>query len=171
VYLINNAGIVQPIAPVERCGAEDMTRHVQLNLIAPMVLTSAFIRHTTAVEGDKAVLNISSGAGRNPYEGWSSYCSSKAGLDMFTRCMGVEQQKHLNPVRVLSIAPGVVDTPMQQVIRDTDPEDFTHLGRFIELKNSGQLVSPDDAAAKLLRAMFDLSFTSGSILDVRNLSD
>jgi benzil reductase ((S)-benzoin forming) len=85
--------------------------------------------------------------------------------------MGVEQQKHLNPVRVLSIAPGVVDTPMQQVIRDTDPEDFTHLGRFIELKNSGQLVSPDDAAAKLLRAMFDLSFTSGSILDVRNLSD
>ncbi|MDF2669929.1 MAG: short-chain dehydrogenase/reductase [Paenibacillus sp.] len=169
VYLINNAGIVQPIAPAERCSAEETARNVQLNLIAPMVLTSAFIRHTSACQGDKAVLNISSGAGRSPYEGWSSYCSSKAGLDMFTRCVGAEQKNESYPVRVLSIAPGVVDTPMQKVIRDTDPEDFVHLGRFLELNETGQLVSPDDAASKLLQALTNTELAAGSILDVRNL--
>src|SRR5690606_5817181 len=124
-------------------------------------LTSAFIRLSSTLQADKAVLNISSGAGRNPYEGWSSYCTSKAGLDMFTRCVAAEQQSENYPVRVLSIAPGVIDTKMQQVIRDTKPEDFVHLNRFVELKQSGKLVSPGDAADKLLNAIFDVSLASG----------
>lgn len=168
-YLINNAGMVQPIAPAERCGAEEIARNVQLNLVAPMILTSAFVRHLASCPGDKAVLNISSGAGRHPYEGWSSYCSSKAGLDMFTRCVGLEQQGQSNPVRVLSIAPGVVDTPMQQVIRSTNPSDFSQHARFVELKQSGSLQTPESVASKLLQVMTDARYTTGSLLDVRTL--
>lgn len=170
-YLINNAGIVQPIAPADRCDGEEIARGVQLNLIAPMTLTAAFLRHTADCNGDKAVLNVSSGAARNPYEGWSSYCSAKAGLDMFTRAVGLEQANRTNPVRILSVAPGVVDTGMQQAIRSTDPSNFAQHARFVALKEQGGLQSPDMAAGKLLKALFDRTHATGSLLDVRTLGD
>ena len=65
----------------------------------------------------KRVVSISSGAGKKPYPGWGAYCTAKAGLDMLTRCVGVEQMNQPHPVEIYSIAPGVVDTDMQREIR------------------------------------------------------
>lgn len=169
VVLINNAGTLQPMAPVNRCAAEEIVRSLHVNLLAPMVLTAGFIRMTAASGADKTVLNVSSGAGRKPYHGWSSYCTSKAGLDMFTRCAGLEQLSEAQGVRVLSVAPGVVDTDMQREIRETEPENFRDQERFIGLKRSGALLSPDDAAAALLRIMQDPRYETGSVLDVRDI--
>lgn len=168
-YLLNNAGTIEPMAPADRCSVPDMARGVTLNLTAPMALTAEFIRLTSSWDIDRRVLNVSSGAGKKPYFGWSAYCAAKAALDMFTRCVGEEQRREDSGVRVLSVAPGVVDTEMQGRIRATSEELFRQRERFVQLKESGALLSPAEAADKLLRALFDDRHPSGSVLDIREL--
>jgi benzil reductase ((S)-benzoin forming) len=167
--LINNAATVEPIAPLSRCSASDIVRSVTLNLIAPMVLTAEFLRRTAGWNVDRRVLNVSSGAGRNPCYGWSVYCASKAGMDMFTRVAGEEERESAGAARVLSVAPGVVDTDMQRRIRETDAGLFRDRDRFIRLKESGALAGAEEAAARLLRVLFDDRYPTGSVLDVREL--
>ena len=79
-----------------------------------MLLMDAFVPHPKELACPKLVVNISSGAAKRPIEGWSAYCSAKAGLDMATRTLALEQSRETNPVRVLSFAPGIVDTRMQE---------------------------------------------------------
>lgn len=169
ISLINNAGIVRPMKPIEKCSTEEVTNNLQVNLIAPMLLTLAFVKHTLNIATEKRILNISSGAGKNPYFGWSIYCSSKAGLDMFTRCVGVEQTERTYPVKVLSLAPGVVDTEMQSEIRGASKEDFIHLDRFVQLKKEGQLLSPSFVAEKIRDILLAEQYEQGGVLDIRNL--
>ncbi|MDQ1910086.1 SDR family NAD(P)-dependent oxidoreductase [Paenibacillus sp. GD4] len=169
LYLINNAGVLGPIAPAADSEPDAVSLNVQVNLLAPMLLTSAFIRLSAKLPIDKRVLHISSGAGRKPYAGWSSYCASKAGLDHYTRCVGLEEEGKAHGVRIASLAPGVIDTQMQQEIRSSSPEAFPQLDRFLELKRSGQLTSPEQAAEQVLRFLHSDSCGFGSIADVRDL--
>ncbi|MBE0641319.1 MAG: SDR family NAD(P)-dependent oxidoreductase [Bacteroidales bacterium] len=167
IFLINNAALLEPVIP---CGQEDpavMEAHIRVNLIAPMILTSAFIRLLGHLDVPKTVVNISSGAGRNPYAGWSSYCSSKAGLDMFTRCVALEQAGERFPVKIIAIGPGIVDTDMQSLLRGKSEKDFPMKPKFIQLKESGKLSDPAGSASLLLRALKDVP--SGTVSDVREL--
>ncbi|WP_373232214.1 (S)-benzoin forming benzil reductase [Cohnella sp.] len=168
VVLINNAGILAPIKPIELCSSEEIIMNTQINLTAPMILTSEFISNTSDMQSDKQIINISSGAGKKPYYGWSNYCSAKAGLDLFTRCVGVEQAAEEYPVRVLSISPGVIDTEMQQEIRMTPKENFHSLDRFLALKENGDLQSPSDVAAYILKIIANKDIPNGELLDIRD---
>ncbi|GAA3324232.1 hypothetical protein GCM10020331_051280 [Ectobacillus funiculus] len=62
---------------------------------------------------------------------------------MFTRCVALEEEgkKPIRP-KILSFAPGVVDTSMQEQIRNTDKEDFIHIDRFLSLKKEGKIALP-----------------------------
>jgi benzil reductase ((S)-benzoin forming) len=115
----------------------------------------------------KRILNISSGAANNPYYGWSAYCTAKAGLDMLTRCVATEQEKQPYPVEIMSVAPGVIDTDMQTIIRDTTDEQFSLRKKFIDLKEKGQLIAPNLAGKKLVDLLFSRNFKSGDISDIR----
>jgi len=84
VYLINNAGVIEPVNRAEYHTVGEIDRHLRINLLAPMVLSGDFIKHTGDWKIQKRILNISSGAAIKPYEGWSAYCSGKAGLNIFT---------------------------------------------------------------------------------------
>ncbi|MFC5700365.1 (S)-benzoin forming benzil reductase [Cohnella faecalis] len=166
VILINNAGILAPIKPIESCSSEEIILNNQINLVAPMILSSSFIALAADIRADKQIVHISSGAGKKPYFGWSSYCSAKAGLDMYTRCAAVEQQDKEYPVRVVSFAPGVVDTAMQQEIRSTGKEYFRDIERFIALKEEGVLLTPEYAADKLLSVIASSDIENGAILHI-----
>jgi benzil reductase ((S)-benzoin forming) len=168
-FLINNAGTLEPMGPVESADGAAIARGVAVNLIAPMVLTAAFLRLTKGWKADRRVLNVSSGAGKKPYEGWSVYCATKAGLDMFTRCAGMEQEDEADGVRILSVAPGVVDTQMQHEIRVASPDRFRQRERFVRLKETGGLASPDEVAGRLLQVLFADRHPTGSVLDIREL--
>lgn len=170
IVLINNAGILAPIKPIELCSSEDMIMNTQINLTAPMILSSRFISHTADIHSDKQIINISSGAGKKPYFGWSNYCSTKAGLDLFTRCVGVEQSDKEYPVRILSIAPGVIDTEMQREIRVTPKEHFQSLDRFIAMKEDGDLLPPAVAADYILNVIANQIIPNGALLDSREHS-
>ncbi|GGA08260.1 short-chain dehydrogenase [Paenibacillus marchantiophytorum] len=167
ITLINNAGQLEPMTSIGRADPHDLQRSLQVNLIAPAILTNSFIRLTQALPMKKRVVHISSGAGKKPYPGWGAYCTAKAGLDMLTRCIGVEQLSQPYPVEAYAIAPGVVDTDMQREIRAASEDDFPQVQRFIGLHDSGELQSPEDTAKQLLHLLHSDAFAQGEIADLR----
>jgi len=169
VYLINNAGIIHPIGPVHTNPAKNIETHLAINLLAPMLLTGEFIRRTQDMSIQKRVLNISSGAATNPYHGWSTYCTAKAALDMFTRCCATEQENAASPVEFMAVAPGIIDTDMQTTIRGVGEEQFIHKQKFVELKETGKLVPPNVAGNKLAELLLSTAFKNGDIIDIRGL--
>lgn len=165
--LINNAGIVGPVRPLDRCSPAEIARNLQVDLLAPMILLAEFIRQTEGVAADRRVINISSGAGKKAYPGWSCYCTSKAGLDMVTRSVAEEQLGRRNPVRVISFAPGVVDTAMQDEIRRVSDGDFPFAGRFRRMQAEGQLLDPAVVAERVVDLLVS-DIQGGAVLDIRD---
>ncbi|MES5893252.1 MULTISPECIES: (S)-benzoin forming benzil reductase [Bacillus cereus group] len=166
IHLINNAGTVAPMKPIEKSESELLITNVQINLIAPMILTSTFMKHTKSWKIDKRVINISSGAGKNPYFGWGAYCTTKAGVNMFTQCVATEEAEKEFPVKIVAFAPGVVDTNMQAQIRETNKEDFTNLDRFIALKEEGKLLSPEYVSKAIRNLLETEEFPQGEVIRI-----
>ncbi|AMQ05745.1 SDR family NAD(P)-dependent oxidoreductase [Sporosarcina psychrophila] len=167
--LINNAGMVDPIGLMGAINAEDITKAVALNLTAPIILSNTFIGALKNFKGVKRIVNISSGAGRNAYEGWGAYCTTKAGLDHFSRVVALEQGSAEHPVDIVSIAPGIIDTGMQETIRGSKEEAFPLLDRFIDYKEKGLLSSAEQTAGQLIAFMVNEDFkTVGAIADLRD---
>lgn len=170
IYLINNAGALGFIKPVGKLDAATIIKNYTLNLIAPSVLTNAFMNCYNSIDAEKVIVNISSGAGKTPIDGWAVYCASKAGIDMFSRVVDEEQKindklteslKHKG-FKIFSIAPGVVNTDMQDEIRSASKNDFSNLEKFIEYKVNNQLLEP----AMISRKYFNILENVNGIKDV-----
>jgi benzil reductase ((S)-benzoin forming) len=168
--LINNAGIVQPVAPLERVDAADLERNLVVNLAAPMLLMREFLRVTEGVARLRRIVNISSGAGRRPISGWSAYCAAKAGLDMATRVVALEAQSRNLAIEAVSLAPGVIDTAMQERVRGADASDFADVDRFKQMKADGTLRQAADVARDILRAEASGRLAANPVADLRELA-
>ncbi|HTS86478.1 MAG TPA: SDR family NAD(P)-dependent oxidoreductase [Usitatibacter sp.] len=168
--LINNAGIVQPVAPLERADAAELERNLAVNLVAPMLLMREFLRATESGAKLRRIVNISSGAGRRPIGGWSAYCAAKAGLDMATRVVALEAQSRGLAVEAVSLAPGVIDTAMQERVRGADASDFADVERFRQMKADGTLRKSADVAADILRAERSGRLAANPVADLRELA-
>ena len=108
---------------------------------------------------------ISSGAAFLIYAGWSAYAAGKASLDQWVRTVAAEQELQHRSVRVLSIAPGILDTEMQAIARAQQAGHYPWVAEFRELKARGALRSPDTAA----REIWDIlegDVANGSVLDL-----
>lgn len=171
VCLINNAGIVNPIKPIGKCESSEIIRNMRINAIAPMILSSRFINKTQSFQCKRSIINISSGAGKHPYFGWGCYCSSKAAIDMYTECIGVEQGNAVNPARVVSFSPGVINTGMQEQIRQSDVEDFEQVERFKRFLEDGVLKEPDFVAQKVIELIKNDRIKTGALIDIREMRD
>jgi len=169
IYLVNNAGVVDPIKPVGKASTSELITNVRVNLLAPMVLSDLFIRNTISIPTNKVIVNVSSGAANRPVYGWSSYCSTKAGIDMFTRTAGLEQTNEQYPVTVISFSPGVMDTDMQSTIRQSDKDDFTDVDEFIRYNEKGMLRSTEYVAETLIALLFHKQLENGEIYDIKQL--
>jgi len=140
---------------------------VLLNAAAPPALGHRFLAAVSHLRARRELVLISSGAAGKDYRGWSSYGAAKAGIDRWVSTVGAEQEVR-GGTRVLSVAPGVLDTAMQTTVRSTDPRDFPDLGRFEALHRDGQLVDPEDAARSLWEVIDDPQVVTGSVLDLRD---
>jgi len=168
--LVNNAGIVQPVAPLERTDAAELERNLAVNLVAPMILMRGFLNATAEAAGLRRIINISSGAGRRPVSGWSAYCAAKAGLDMATRVVALEAESRGLAIEAVSLAPGVIDTGMQEGVRTMDARDFADVERFRRMKEDGTLRPADDVAADILRAEAGGRLAASPVADLRELA-
>jgi benzil reductase ((S)-benzoin forming) len=149
VALVNNAGALGEVAHLGTLSANMIGNTMNVNLIAPMILLNDFIKTYQEATAEKLVINITSGAATSAYDGWSMYCTANAALDMLTKVTDAEQRMKKHPVKILGIAPGVVDTQMQTQIRKAKPEHFSRKEKFVELKEQHQLYSAADVAKKL----------------------
>ena len=165
--LINNAGVISQLAPLSHGQTADLSNALRVGLEAPLVLTAAFLRATQNWPGARKVLFISSGLGRRAMAGSAAYCAAKAGMDHLARAVALEEADKPGGARIVSLAPGVIDTDMQVQLRESDPALFAERERFIEFKNAGQLDSPAQAAEKVLRVLARADFGSNPIADVR----
>lgn len=163
VYLVNNAGVVTPVGPLAAQAPAAVLQAVMLNVGAPLALAAAFVQ--AAPGATRRILHISSGAGRNAYPGWAVYCATKAALDQHARAVQLDGDPR---VLAVSLAPGVIDTDMQAAIRATPDANFPLRERFVELKDTGGLTSPEDCARNLADYLLAPGFGRESVDDLRN---
>lgn len=172
LVFVHCAGTLEPMGFAESVDPVAYRRNVLLNAAAPLAVGQAFLRAAAAFTGTAHLLLLSSGAASNPYPGWSSYCAGKAAVDMWVRTVGAEQRLRAErgepSITVLSVAPGVVATAMQEQIRAMPEEQFPSVGKFTGLYERGELREPEDAARGLW-SLFDRDVASGDCIDLRTL--
>ena len=121
---IGNAGVIGPLGPLEEADPEEWGQVIDINLkgvfngmkaAAPVMLA----------QGSGTIITVSSGAAHNAVDGWSAYCSSKAGAYMLTRCGHVEYGP--KGLRIVGLSPGTVATDMQRTIKDSG---VSHVARL-----------------------------------------
>lgn len=133
--LVNNAGQVDPIGKVAETDPAAWAAAVSVNLVGPYRMARAALPALSRSPRG-CIVNLSTGAAHTPREGWSAYCSSKAGLAMLTRCLAGEYPQ----VATYGLQPGVVDTEMQVRIRASGINEISRIPRE-------QLASPERPAA------------------------
>lgn len=153
ICLINNSGTIGEIKPCGKLNNKNIVQTLNLNLVAPSILCNQFLKKYQTHSAQKFIVNISSGAAKFPIDAWSSYCSSKAGLDMLSLTIQEEQNLRKGNVKVFSISPGVIDTAMQDEIRNANPEDFKKLEYFKSLKINNDLISTNLVAKKIIHIL------------------
>jgi len=151
IVLINNAGVLGEVAYLGSQTTDNFEFVFDVNVIAPAMLMDTFISAYHEHTCPKIILNISSGAGQRPVDGWSAYCASKAALDMISLTCQKEQDILQSGIKVYALSPGVVDTAMQKQIREVTGEQFSELERFQDLKKEGNLQKPEEVSKKILQ--------------------
>ncbi len=152
IVFIHNAGILGEINRFsqQENAVLNLSDVMQVNFFAGVSIVEKLL-HTTAPEQALTIVFISSGAGKRPIASWSAYCASKAAVDLWLTTLMIEEQENgRNLLRCYAIAPGVVDTAMQDDIRSTQKEKFSSHSQFSALKTNGQLVPPSIAANKII---------------------
>jgi benzil reductase ((S)-benzoin forming) len=167
VVLVNNAGLLGDIGHLGSTNRGSFRKVMDVNVTAVAMLMDGFIARYASHKGKRLILNISSGAGKSPVDGWAAYCASKAALDMLSRVAAEECAIDGNGIRIHAVAPGVVDTGMQTLIRGADEKQFSNLQRFRDLQSEGQLSSPEEVAEKLAMVIENPEKFEEVCLDVR----
>jgi NAD(P)-dependent dehydrogenase (short-subunit alcohol dehydrogenase family) len=152
---INNAGVLEPVAPLRDISSGAFLDHLRINVMGVVHGSQAYIAHVRERAHDQhegVLINISSGAAWHGYAGWAAYCAGKAAVDRISETIQLEEGQHL---RVHAVAPGVIDTDMQALIRSLDTDTFPMVERFRQMKADGSFNSIEFVAEHLLRYAFD----------------
>jgi benzil reductase ((S)-benzoin forming) len=168
IVLINNSGMIGEIKRVGNLKDETIIDTYNVNLISPSVLINKFVLKYRTNPAEKIIINVSSGAGKYPIDAWSAYCASKAGLDLFTKVINLEQSITGEGFRVLSVAPGVVDTQMQDMLRNSDSNEFSRLNDFVQYMENGQLADPKYIASKYEEILSNMNILKDDVFSIRD---
>lgn len=170
LVLVNNAGYLGDIKYFGEVEDNDLVDIYNINVIAPAILMNAFIRSTRFVDAEKIIVNISSGAGRHPYDGWGGYCSSKSAIDMMSLVADQENQNRNSDYKIFAIAPGPVETNMQKQVRRTSSIDFSQIKKFQDLHKNEKMPSANVTAMKLI-SFIDKADQFGEVIqDIRKIN-
>jgi benzil reductase ((S)-benzoin forming) len=165
LVFIYNSGVLGEVLPVSRQSEMNAKNVFQINYLAAVALTQKVLKQGFLEQ----IIFISSGAAKRAIPSWAQYCASKAALDMFSETLQLELYQENKSIVVRSIAPGVVDTPMQAQIRSVSEEDFQSVGNFIALHENKELTSPNEVAYKLDKVINNPNQFDGVCLSLRDV--
>ncbi|MBB6451903.1 benzil reductase ((S)-benzoin forming) [Salirhabdus euzebyi] len=169
LFVVNNAGIVDPIETVGKLQQDIVKKHFSLNVLAPIFITNLFVRKDNLIP--TVIINISSGAGSKAVHGWSTYCSSKAALNMFTETTALELNNVKSIHKVIAYSPSIMDTDMQGEIRSASKEAFDDIDKFKDYKEKGLLRDPNVVATAFVNMLVKEELENGKIYHVSELLD
>ncbi|MEJ8574906.1 SDR family oxidoreductase [Microbaculum marinum] len=112
--LLNNAGVIEPIARIAESDPQEWAKVVDINLMGVYHGLRAALP-VMEEQGSGTIINISSGAATSALEGWSHYCATKAAVLSLTMCADKEYRDR--GIRVVGLSPGTVATGMQVAIK------------------------------------------------------
>ena len=159
--LVNNAGVIQPLALIEDTDSDAWKQCVSTHIFGSFHCVKSVIPHFKQ-QADSSIINISSGASEVPLDGWSGYNCGKAALKIFSSVLHQEVNEY--GIRVYSLRPGGVNSRMQDEIRAAKINDIPHAN--IPKEN---LMPPIHAAKGITRLIRDTEKQyNGQELDVRH---
>jgi len=156
--LVNNAGmnIMQSIGSLT---PEAIQEVVQVNLLAPMLVTNAVVPYMKRQRGG-SIVNIASLSSVTGFYEHAAYCASKEGLLGFTNATASELGRY--GIRINSVGPTVVLTELGKEIWDADKQKRERMKSFIPL---GRFVKPEEVASTVLFLLSDgASMISGDFI-------
>lgn len=152
--LINNAAVVAPLGVIQSLAPTDVTAAFAVNIAAVVILSGLVVPGMLSI-GWGRIVNISSGIAEHPAAmiGGNVYAASKAALEASTINLAAELKD--TGVTVNAYRPGAVDTAMQAWIRNQSPDTIGRAlhERFVSSYAEGELISPQDSAARLLEKL------------------
>jgi NAD(P)-dependent dehydrogenase (short-subunit alcohol dehydrogenase family) len=160
VVLINNAAVIRPVGAIGALPADQVGYAVAVNFTAPMLLTNALLGAGVIRQGGDrpgsaavplTVVFVSSGAAHRPVGGWAVYNATKRGAEAYFDTLSAQHTGDPQ-IRVVNVNPGVMDTPMQEALRQyaAGPAYFPDRGRFVGMHTNGELAPPADIARKII---------------------
>ena len=120
--IVHNAASLGDVSKLftEQDVDEDLHEYWALNLTSFILLNNVFLKHFPKQSvKQRVVIGISSICALQPFKSWSLYCAGKAARDMLLRTMALEDTS----IRVLTYAPGPIDTDMQYEARSYTADD------------------------------------------------
>ncbi|WP_152654920.1 (S)-benzoin forming benzil reductase [Oceanobacillus sp. CFH 90083] len=165
IFLINNAGLVDPIERAENIDMDDLMKQVHVNTVAPMILTNHFLKKASEHHVRLLTAIVTSGAAEKPKYGWSVYCSTKASMNMYTQTVAIEQADTEHAI--IAFSPGVMDTGMQETIRSSSQGAFQDVESFRALKENNELRDAEIIGGVLVDILMDDNMENGKIYDIR----
>jgi NAD(P)-dependent dehydrogenase (short-subunit alcohol dehydrogenase family) len=157
--LVNNAAIIKSGRFLE-VQPEDFEMVMDTNFYGPLYLSQLFSNALVSEKRSGSIVNINSVGAYGP--GNIAYCTSKASLLFLTRCMARELAKH--KIRVNSVSPGIVETDLNQLPRDENPEKWNKILSKIPLERAA--LPGEIAAAVYFLASEGASYITGRDLVV-----
>jgi len=152
ITLINNAGTIHPIKTVDLLEETDIKSNLTVNVLSPVLMISKLTRFANQNSRQLKIINISSGAYNQPIDSWALYCTSKAAIQMYLE-VALSENNNDSAVKILSIDPGVMDTGMQESIRNSESKGFSKKNDFVNLYRENKLRSVD-SVAKVIKENF-----------------
>ena len=149
VTLVNNAAVASPAGVLGALDAAAIETALDTNLVAPLVLIDLFCRAFGDLRVPRRVINISSGAAQSALAGSSTYCASKAGIEMVTRALAADHPDIMS----VAVRPGIFETGMQQYMRSLNPVEFPSVALFRSFKDNGLLKNPAEVAARIVERL------------------
>lgn len=168
VYVINNAGVVEPIETVGAFTEKDILQSISVNFTTPVFISNFILQKEKESEIPLVIVNITSGAGERAVHGWSLYGSTKAAINSFTKSAALELDNVNSIHKVIAFSPGMMDTEMQTTIRSATKEAFIDVEKFRDHKEQGALQSPDVIAEILVKLLMKEELQNGEIYYAKN---
>ena len=140
--LVNNAGIEKPF-PLVEMPLDEWNRVLAVNLTGAFLCAREAARGLIAADRPGAIVNVSSVHEVIPWPSFGHYCASKGGMKLWAQTIARELAPHR--IRVASVAPGAILTPINQDLMD-DPEKRRAVEDEVPW---GRLGTPEEIAAAI----------------------
>ncbi len=166
--LINNAGVLGPLARMWESPPREWARAIEINLIGAYHCARAVLPGMIGRRRG-SIVNISSAAAVFTGPNWTAYAASKAGLDHLTRTLAVELEG--TGVRVNALHPGIIETAMVHTLRTAAPEQLPEDRRrfFEDVGAKGEMAAPEMPAIVIAWLASDATRDlNGAVLNARD---